>query len=332
MLKTRNSLLGLISALLISGCGGGLLDAIDKCGTDIKTLKSQNSISAECKESIQDLLPEAQNNIKNTVLSIGRDGNTLFVLGATSSGDSIDLKSTNLTIDMHANGSTTRLNSPDYSIKSISDMDASLKPFISISSILDYSSSMSDGDIDDAASIYKDIYKIFVTPIIESEIRLFSQTVYPKLDFTTNSSTLITNISRDKDFERSSTALYDAMGSGFEALSHRTAIIKLMILSTDGMENNSTKYKTEQSLYDMSHKHHIPVILLGSLFSDITFMKDMASETKGLFVYTKTLIAMKKQAIMVWDLIKNIQVIEITKSTTAGSTFTVNIDGKEIDF
>ncbi len=324
-----------ISTLIINGCGGSeddFINIVTSCDTNIETLKAQNGISDECKESIQSLLPSAENNIKSSLISLGKDGTNLFLLGADSIGESINLNSSTITIDMTTDGVETRLTNLDYNIKTIADIDATIKPLISISSIIDYSASMSNDDIDDAVSIYQDIYNIFITPIIESEIRLFSEMVMQKLDFNIDKEILNSHITRDDNYQKSSTALYDAMGTGFEELAQRDTPIKLMIVATDGMENASTIYNTEKSLYDLSQQHNIPVILLGSLFSDIDFMKNMAKETNGLFIYSKSFITLKEEAKMMINMVKNIQVIQITKTTSPNSTFIVSVDGREVGF
>ncbi len=79
----------------------------------------------------------------------------------------------------------------------------------------------------------------FFNPLFESEIRLFSNCVIRKVDFTSNQSILLDKIERDERIARQSTSLHDAIGEGLNALSTRDGLIKLLVVSTDGLENSS---------------------------------------------------------------------------------------------
>lgn len=330
--------LSLVVAMFIGGCGGGvteenILSIQNNCTLNIQELRLQNAISDSCKSAIEALLPSPENNLKSSLLALGQKVDTqreLFVLGASSIGVPLNLSSASLTIEATFNGVKTILSTSDYTIGKISDL--SLTPLLSISSVLDYSASMSDGDIDDSVTIFKDIYSIFANPLLESEIRLFSESVYPKLDFTSDKDTLLANIAKDEAFVRDSTALYDAIGSGLDALSSRDKPIKVMIISTDGMENASVHYTNKEALYNLANQNHIPVIIIGTLFSDLDFMKELASKTHGVFIYNKTILKVKEDASLLVDMLKNIQVITITKSFASGTTFQVTADGKSVIF
>lgn len=328
------TILPLIMAIFIGGCGvttDDINNITTNCSLNYEELRVQNSIPDNCKDAIEAILPNPENNLNSSLLALGQKTDIhreLFVLGASSTGTALD--SASLTIEATTNGVTSLLTTNDYTIGKLSDL--SIFPLLSISSVLDYSASMSDEDIDDSVTIFSDIFSIFTTPLIESEIRLFSETVYPKLNFTTDKSTLLSNIAKDTTFIRDSTALYDAIGSGLTALGARTAPIKVMIISTDGMENVSKKYTDKEALYTLANNHNIPVIIIGTLFSDLAFMKELASKTHGIFIYNKTILKVKEDAKLLIEMIKNIQVITITKSLASGTTLQVKSGTNSISF
>ena len=330
--------LPLIVAMFIGGCGGATSDdlqnIVTNCNFTYEEFREQNSFPKECLSAIEALLPTPENNLNSSLLALGqRDGTSreLFVLGASSIGEALDLSSAGVTITATTSGGdTTTLTTSDYTIGKISDL--SISTILSISSVLDYSASMSDEDIDDSVTIFSDIFSIFTTPLIESEIRLFSETVYHKLPFTTDKTTLLSNIAKDDNFERDSTALLDAIGTGLTALSNRTTPIKAMVISTDGMENASTTYTDRETIYRLAYDNNIPVIIIGTLFSDLVFMKELASRTNGIFIYNKTILKVKEDAKLLVEMIKNIQVITITKTLPNGTTLSVSVDGNSVSF
>ncbi len=330
----RIKILVLSMAIFIGGCGvteDDLKGITDSC--NYIQLREQNAFPKECLSAIEALLPSPENNLKNSLLALGKKDGTqkeLFILGASSIGKALDLANVSLVIEATTNGVKTTLNSGDYTLGKISDL--SIFPLLSISSVLDYSASMSDKDIDDSVTIFSDIFSIFTTPLIESEIRLFSKTVYLKLPFNDEKDVLLSNIAKDENFERESTALYDAIGSGLTALGARTAPIKVMIISTDGMENVSKKYTDKEALYTLANNHNIPVVIIGTLFSDLAFMKELALKTHGIFIYNKTILKVKEDAKLLIEMIKNIQVITITKTLPNGTTFSVSVDGNSLAF
>lgn len=338
-MKTRIKIVAsLLFVIYVTGCGvtqDDVLGVTSSCNNiDIKELSLQNFISEDCKKAIENLLPSPENNLQDRLLALGQnitDKRELFLLASSAVGVSLDLSSSSITVEVDTNGVKSVLDATDYTIGKFADLYKG-DPLLSISSVLDYSSSMSDGDIDDSVTIFSDIFTIFTTPLLESEIRLFSEFVYPKLTFNSDKDTLLANIAKDENIERDSTALYDAIGTGLKALALRHTPIKVMIISTDGMENNSVEYTNKQTLYSLAKSNNIPVVIIGTLLSDLDFMKELASETNGIFIYNKTILKVKEDAKSLIDMLKNIQVITITKSFGSNSTFTITADDKSVSF
>ena len=96
------------------------------------------------------------------------------------------------------------------------------------------------------------------------------------------------------------------------ALSNRNSQIKLLIVATDGMENSSTIFTNKTQIFNLAKEKNIPVIILGALFSDLNFMRELASETNGIYIYNKSFLKLKNEINTLIQLLANIQAIEIT--------------------
>ncbi len=299
---------------------------------DLETIRNENSISDECREAIQNALSPDLDNLTNNVISVGQGkiGNTpvLFVAGSDSTGSAIDLSTDSFVLKGDKNGTYETISTDNYQIKTISDYSGTI---ISMSSIVDYSGSMRDQDIDNAVEIFTDLFDLF-DPVFESEIILFSSSVYEKLSFTSNTSELTSEMERDDNYTRGATALYDAIGTGLTNLSSQNGLAKVLVIATDGMENNSTVYSKSQ-IYSLSRQEKIPVIILGSLFSDTSFMEDLADETNGFYIYSKDFIQLKDAMSHLNDLLSNMQAIEIADTYWQDvSIFQLTINDKTLTF
>jgi len=279
---------------------------------------------------VKSFFDSAADNLNDIVVPIGQgvvsSQPTLFVAGANLLGEPIVLDGNTLKVEALVDGNYVTVPSSDFTIKKFNEYDTG--NLISISSVLDYSSSMRNGDLDNAIEIYTDIFNLF-GGYFEGEIILFSNEATRILPFATELSLLLEGIKRDDDYVRDMTALYDGIGAGLESLASRTAPIKLLIIATDGQENKSKNY-TKASIIAKAKENKIPVIFLGSLFSDVDDMRDIAKDTNGFFIYTYALLDLKVKALKLIDILKNIQTVEITNATYNGVTqYRLTIDGKK---
>ena len=318
-------------------CGESLPDYLPESIGDCNFMEiiNENTISDECRNIVEDYLP-SENILPDLTSPIGKgliNGNpVLFIMGSDILGTSLDLNTSEITIASTANSIIDTLTESDYNLKTIQDYVDDIGNIISVSSIIDYSGSMGSDDIDDAVEIYSDIFTVF-NPLFESEIRLFSNCVIRKVDFTSNQSILLDKIERDERIDRGSTSLFDAIGEGLSALSTRDGLIKLLIVSTDGLENSSITYTDKNEIIDFAKQSEIPIIIFGTLFADLTFMREISEETNGLFIFNSTFKSIKNDALVLYDMLSNIQAIEITgEDWTNATSFQVTIDGKTLVF
>lgn len=286
----------LLSVLVLTvGCPSGLSNIIDACGLSFDDIQQQNGISDDCRDAVGSLLPSAQNNFTSRLVVLGTDldesnQRRLYVQGIDASGNPLtsdQLKTATVTV---IEGSTeTVLDAGDFTIEALKDLSTDLA---SISVVTDYSGSMTSADLDTAAEIESDIFGI-LAPIYEAEVILFSETVTQKLSFTEDQAQILAAVARDDSIDRSSTALYDGMGTALAHLVARERPIRFLITATDGLENASTTY-TKAQLITTIDSNRIFVLMLGSLFSDVDEMKDLAGDN-GVYFYAPSYDALKSE-------------------------------------
>jgi len=62
-------------------------------------------------------------------------------------------------------------------------------------------------------------------------------------------------------------------------------------------------------------------------------MRDISEETNGLFIFNSTFKSIKNDALVLYDMLSNIQAIEITGDNWINATsFEITIDGKTLVF
>jgi len=333
MKKITQLLVAFVALFTLGGCGGGgSVEAIvENCNP--ATIIKENSVSDECRDAVKDWFNSEADNLSNIVVPLGQgvvsNRPTLFVAGASLTGEPLVMNSSTIKVEALVGGSFVTLQPSDYNLKPLLDFEHQV--LISLSSVLDYSASMRDGDLDNAIEIYTGIFKLF-DGFFEGEIFYFSNEVTKIVPFASELSILLGGIERDNDYVRNMTALHDGIGEGLEGLTHRDTPIKLLVVATDGQENNSKNYD-KASIIAKAKEGKIRIIFLGSLFSDVDDMRDIAKETNGFFIYTYALLDLKNKALKLMEILKNIQSVEITNTTYNGVTqYKLTIDGKSIVF
>lgn len=328
------SIAGLVLALGLTACNldidEGDIDAILKAcgGMTLEELKTTNSISEECRDAINDLLPDDEDNLVGNVVAAGSGeiggDRVLLIIGADSTGTPLDLTTTEVTVV--ADGEVVPETS--FEVGLAADLDGIV---VSSACALDYSGSMLDGDIDDAIEVYEALFSIPVG--LEADYRIFSDEVLLKTGFTADNDTLHSALVRDDAFERESTALFDAMGDGITAASGRDGLVKLLVVATDGGENSSKTYTTESQLFEMAQQSDVRVVVIGSLLSDLAFMKRAAKETDGFYFYSKAFGSLKALVESFIDAMAQMGAVIITDPAYSNSdTYEVTVDGTTVSF
>ncbi len=219
----------------------------------------------------------------------------IYVHGTKSDGSPLvlaDLRQAILTV---GGSNNYTVNDPEVTLEQVSSGDK----LMSLAFVTDYSSSMSDADLDKIGEVYASILND-LPEVYEAEVVNFSRNVKLRRDWTegyTDLSALLAAVQRDDSINRTSTALYDAIGRALErdvsvlggpftegdGLIERCRAIHLLVVHTDGKENASVTYSKAQLLALLESSRTVPV-MLGSLLADTQELKDFAGQ-RGAFVY-----------------------------------------------
>jgi hypothetical protein len=165
-------------------------------------------------------------------------------------------------------------------VRVVAELDLQL---LSIGVVNDYSASMLEQDLDTVARIERDLFEI-LPPIYEAEVSVFSEQITLQQAYTEDEDAVLQAVARDDGIERSSTALYDAMGEALSRLTERTRPARLLIVSTDGRENASTMHEKAE-LIEAIADSGVAVLMLGALFADVAEMRQLVGP-RGFYFYT----------------------------------------------
>jgi hypothetical protein len=250
------------------------------CGTaDLRELERTDRVTEPCKDSLHALLTEAD-SIRSRLLVLGTARSKgvidVYVAASDALGEptALDAK-----ISLEVDGRLELVEASSTALPPRCDA-----PIFTASSILDYSGSMSDRDVDESIEIFAALYDAVGEGCLESDAILFSTTVRHRNHVTANRAAMKRAVVRDTTMERSMTALVDALGDGVHAVAERAPPVRLAIVATDGKENASTRRQL-RSVLDEAKRAHVRIVSFGSLLSDTGFLEHVGAETGGFFVY-----------------------------------------------
>jgi hypothetical protein len=299
--KVAILVLGLASALLTTSCLKGVEGAITACGDKtLEELKTQNVFTPECKAALRKILPSADNNLTDAMVGLGSasltGGQTVFLAGASATGSPLALPGkSQLTVTAVTAAGDSVLDTLRYVVKRLKDVEG-FKMSTSVS--IDYSGSMSDDDVSEATDVFRGMYTVLDTSKVpfEGNLYRFSDMVTLGSGFTDRADSLKYRVRVDSNYARGSTALYDAMGVAITALSTRTAPVKILVIATDGGENNSRTYKKASALWTLARQHKVRIFVLATLVADLPFIREAARETGGLYAYSGSFLGLADEA------------------------------------
>ncbi|HXS18820.1 MAG TPA: vWA domain-containing protein [Polyangiaceae bacterium] len=266
---------------------GEALENIEVCdGMTFGELMNAQTLSESCKQQLQAYLPEAENNFEARLIVLGQqehdDGSlSIFVHGVDKDGKALEAEQlAEAELRATVDGDLTVIADAEWSISTSAEIEGDL---LSVGFVNDYSGSMSDADLRLTAEIETDLVNV-LPDIFESEVTLFSSAVETRLPFTENKSDLLAALEYDASFLRESTALYDGMGTGAQALASRSRPLRLLVVATDGQENASLSFD-KPTILEIVEDNQLCVLVLGSLFADPEELRDLAGPC-GVFFYT----------------------------------------------
>lgn len=292
--------------LLLGGCvagAGGTADLDDQeragnvevCnGQTLSELEHAETLSDDCKADVAAYLPSSSNDFAGRVVLLGQeqhdDGSLrVFVAGTDAGGAPLSAAAFGAARLSLQDGAAL----VDSGVTPIATSFSALsEDVLSLEIVNDYSASMSLADLQDVEQIEDDLLTA-LPPIFEGEVTLFSSQVRVKQAFTTDRSALLDAVECDQTFDRELSALYDGMGNGLDSLTSRSRPARVLLVSTDGLENASVAYKKADILKTIANDG-VVVIMLGALFADVNELKTLAG-ARGVYVYTPLYANMQSQ-------------------------------------
>ena len=261
-------------------CKAAVRTLVAGCGTaDLRELERTDRVSEPCKETLRGLLPEADTfRSRLLVLGTARANGMVdvYVTASDALGEPVALSAK---VSLEIDGKAVLVEGASTALPARCDA-----PIFTASSILDYSGSMTDRDVDESIEIFKTLYDALGEGCLESDVIVFSSDVRHKRGVSASRAALKRAIARDLTMQRSTTALVDAMGEGVHALAERAPPVRLAIVATDGRENASRHRKLAGVLQEAKDEH-VRIISFGSLLSDTGFLEHAGEQTGGFFVY-----------------------------------------------
>lgn len=296
-------------------------------GMTLKELASANELSDSCRAAIESHLPRPETNFQGKLFAYGPTLNAsgdavIYVHGVDASGAALDAETlATASVTVTLNGQATRLAEGEFSIRAASDVPTDL---LSLGIVTDYSASMTNSDLQTAAALHS-LFVTLAPPLYEAEVTLFSDMVFQKQSFTTDSVALEAAVAIDDSIERESTALYDGMGDALEGLVARTRPVKLLWVSTDGLENASTRHQRSALLQTIANEG-IFVIMVGALFADIAELKSLMG-ARGVFFYGPYFSDVKPMVERYIDSFQNLVAVTLAPGFAGAEAVDIDVDG-----
>lgn len=324
--------------LLTAGCIGSSVVSglIGDCGDlSFSDVQQQNGLSDTCRDAITSLLPDAQNNFTSRLVLLGADTNgtgqrILYLQGINTAGTGLTAAdfsvSNGAVVTVTQAGVTTTLPASDFTVSSLS---AETDGIASLSLVTDYSASMSGDDIDAAGDIFNDVLDVVPSAILESEVSVFSDTVTVRREFSEDETAVRAAIVRDDDIERNSTALYDGMGAALTRLIARDRPIRILVVSTDGLENASESF-TKAGVIGLIEDNRVLTVMIGTLLSDVSELQDLAGR-RGVFFYAQSYFDAREQMAAFYESLQNASKITLNAAYQNADSISIQAQGLTLE-
>jgi len=293
-------LLSSFSLLLCVGCmganvasdaeleGGQAAGRVEICdGQTLAELAHAKTLSASCKDGVAAYLPAASDNFTGRVMVLGTEAQpdgSLRVFLAGTDADGVALPASayaRVTVSPVSPVAQDSATPPGpWAVTPFGQLSADV---LSLGLVNDRSASMSSPDLLVVERVQKTLFNL-LPPFYEGELTLFSSEVLVKQPFTTDHAKLLGAVEGDDGIDPELTALYDGMGNALDSLTGRSRPARVLMVSTDGLENASVAYK-KQEIVKAIADDHVFVVMLGALFADVSELKSLAGP-RGVYFYT----------------------------------------------
>lgn len=305
----------LIEALSSADCDSFILSEVDSALSEAcRDLEGYLDVDSDSLASLSQILP---------VDGLADAGATFIQLTDAAGAPLTDISAEDVVVSVSTDGGEAFTEVTGESIQTLSEVETTQT---SILAVIDYSGSISDGDLEDVVS--------GMTVFLENlevgyagAIMKFSTDVDLIQDFTETESSLLTAI-EDDSYTREYTSLYDAIYDGVTSLSARTTPLRLMLLFTDGVDNDSERSLDEAVTY--AQDNNIPICVVGVTFADTDTLQSIAEDTGCFYIYKQFFTSLDDAFGEFADQINNFQMVTLPDSfSTASGIIKVTVDAGE---
>ncbi|MBT3181944.1 MAG: VWA domain-containing protein [Deltaproteobacteria bacterium] len=278
-----------VFSVMTSSCGSvasALSSLLEQC-ENLSSDELNVDLSDECRD-LEGFLADNQDNLttKTEIMSVREGGGytDAVLLITDSEGNPVTgLDKTSVTASVSDDSGATYTTLTDYDVYTYEEL-ATREPgsdHMSFASVIDYSGSILDDDLDFVTDSLVYVYQN-MPEMYRSEVVKFSTDVQVTQAFTSDTAALISAV-QDTSYERGYTSMYDGMYQALQDTAAETATLKLNILFTDGVDNDSTVDYDTVKAYFQAQK--IPVCVVGVGFANVTTLREIADDSGCFFIY-----------------------------------------------
>lgn len=278
------------AALTCANCSAvsDLIDALTNADCDDFVLDEVSvDLSEECRE-LEDYLDENADSLTGTsgtglsqmfpINNLAEDKIVLMQLTDSTGSPIAGIDAADVTVEVSSDSGATFVSAGEETISQLSEGDTTQLAFVAT---IDYSGSILDSDLDDVVAGL-DVFFENIEVGYEAAIVKFSTAVDVIQDFTSDSSALLDAVN-DTDYDRKSTSLNDAIYDSADMLAVRDKPLKLVVLFTDGIDNDSDRSQDEA--VTLAQANNVAVCVVGVGFADVDTLREIAADTGCFFVY-----------------------------------------------
>lgn len=335
-MKKYRSLFVILFSLSFCQCGAiaDAIEAITSADCDSYILQEADDSLSELCRDLTDYLDTDTSSLLDLAQAIPTDALTTeglaFLQLTDAAGAALDLDLADITsVAVSTDEGATYTEIGAESVQKLSETDTTQT---SLLMALDYSGSILDSDLDDintGLGVFFDV----LTVGYQGAIIKFSTDVDLVQSFTEDEEGLLSTIN-DTSYERQLTSLNDAIYTAVDDIKDETTPLKLVILFTDGVDNDSEYTQAEAIAH--AQENNIPVCVVGVGFADVATLETIAEETGCFFVYKTVFTSLDDAFDTFADQINNLTVLDLPDDFDATSGIlkvtvdTVDADAQEI--
>lgn len=310
-MKKYRFLFVILFSVLFCQCGAiaDAIEAITSVDCDAYILQeSDDTLSELCRE-LTDYLDTDTSSLLDLAQAIPTDtlatDGLAFIQLTDDAGAALDLNLEDIiSVAVSTDEGETYTEVGAESVQKLSETDTTQT---SLLMTLDYSRSILDSDLDDintGLGVFFDV----LTVGYQAGVIKFSTDVDLVQDFTEDEEGLLSTIN-DTSYTREYTSLNDAIYTAVDDIKDETTPLKLVILFTDGVDNDSEHSQDEAIAYAQENK--IPVCVVGVGFANVSTLETIAEETGCFFIYKTVFTSLDDAFDSFADQINNLSVLDL---------------------